>query len=321
MLSRRNFLFAGAAAVLAGTLPRIATAGYAQAQATEWTRRRSFLGNASGRIAYVDAGSGDAVLMLHGYPLNGFQWRGVVEQLSLAHRCIVPDFMGLGWSVPAHAGKVDPWSQVRMLVSLLDHLRISSVHVIANDSGGAVAQLLALEQPSRIASLLLTNCDTALQSPPPAMHEVIELSKQGRYASTWLDPWLEHTDKARAPDGFGGMCYSDPENPTDEAIRMYFGPLLSSIESRRRVEAYAIALEENVLSDANPRFKSLRVPVRILWGQDDVIFSRENADFLDRSWGNSHGVRKVAHAKLFWPEEQPGLIVEEARALWSTLKS
>lgn len=318
MLSRRNFLFAAAAATLAGaSMPRIAWGGFAQSQVTEWSRRRLFLDSVLGRVAYVDAGKGRAVLMLHGYPLNGFQWRDVLDRLSLTHRCIVPDFMGLGWSVPAQAEKVDPASQVRMLVSLLDHLRIDQVHVIANDSGGAVAQLLALDQPARVASLLLTNCDTAMQSPPPAMREVIELSKQGKYADAWLDPWLEDKRKARAPDGLGGMCFSNPENPTDEAIQMYLGPLLSSAASRRLVEAYAVALGDNVLKDVNPRFKTLKMPVRILWGQDDTIFSPENADFLDRSWGNSRGIRKVAHAKLFWPEEQPELIAEEAYALWA----
>jgi haloalkane dehalogenase len=48
-----------------------------------------------GRIAYVERGAGDAALFLHGFPLNSFQWRGVLQRLAVHRRCIAPDFMAL----------------------------------------------------------------------------------------------------------------------------------------------------------------------------------------------------------------------------------
>jgi hypothetical protein len=49
---------------------------------------------------------------------------------------------------------------------------------------------------------------------------------------------------------------------------------------------------------------------------DDSIFSRKSPDYLDRTLGNSLGVRRVLGAKLFFPEEKPELIAEEAMKLW-----
>ncbi len=59
---------------------------------------RRFAETPFGRIAYVERGSGDAALFLHGFPLNGFQWRGALDRLSAHRRCLAPDFMALGYT-------------------------------------------------------------------------------------------------------------------------------------------------------------------------------------------------------------------------------
>jgi len=58
------------------------------------------------------------------------------------------------------------------------------------------------------------------------------------------------------------------------------------------------------------------VPTRIVWGTADNIFSQASPDYLDRTLGNSRGVRRVPGAKLFFPEEMPELIAKEAMMLW-----
>ncbi len=103
---------------------------------------------------------GDAALFLHGFPLNGFQWRSALDRLSRYRRCVVPDFLGLGFAEVAPNQAVTPAAQVEMLAALLDSLSIQRVDLVANDSGGAVAQLFAIRHPERVSTLLLTNCDT-----------------------------------------------------------------------------------------------------------------------------------------------------------------
>jgi hypothetical protein len=58
------------------------------------------------------------------------------------------------------------------------------------------------------------------------------------------------------------------------------------------------------------------VPARVVWGTADTIFSPDAPGALDRSLGNSRGVRRLEGRKLFFPEELPDVIAEEARALW-----
>lgn len=317
-MDRRHFLALGAVALgsLAVAPKALAAPTFDRFRAADWGLRRRFLNGSFGRVAYLDEGTGEAALFLHGFPLSGFQWRHAVEQLSLFNRCIVPDFLGLGATEAAAGQDLSAGAQAAMVISLLDALRLDRVHIVANDSGGAVAQRLAAYHPDRVRSLLLTNCDTERQSPPPAMLPVIDLARKGLYVRQWIEPWYESRDHARAAGQFGGMCFADPANPTDEAIEMYFGPILSSPERARQAEAHAIAQAQNSLIGIGPALKRSTIPTRIVWGMGDTIFDPANAEFLDRAFGNSRGVRRLERSKLFWPEERPDVIVEEAQALW-----
>lgn len=277
---------------------------------------RKMLQTAFGRISYLERGEGNAALFLHGFPLNSFQWRGAIERLSSERRCLAPDFLGLGYTEVAAGQSLAPAEQARMLVAFLDGLGVGAVDVIANDSGGAVAQLLAVGYPHRVRTMLLTNCDVEFDSPPPALLPVIELAHAGRYAREWLVPWLNDKALARSAEGLGGMCFSRPGQPTDEALDCYLRPLVASPAREALTNAYAISLEHNALAGIEAQLNQCAAPTRIIWGMADPIFSRESPDYLQRILPNARGVRRLEAAKLFFPEEYPDVIAEEALRIW-----
>ncbi|MGH8702734.1 MAG: alpha/beta fold hydrolase [Blastocatellia bacterium] len=327
-MRRRQFLEVAAGALaggaLAGCESRMARDGGQPAasgarepmNAAAFHAARRYAETRFGRIAYVERGAGDAALFLHGFPLNSFQWRGALDRLSAHRRCVAPDFMAMGYTEVADGQSVAPDAQVAMLAALLDTLSIPAVDLVASDSGGAVAQLFVTRHAERVRTLLLTNCDAENDSPPPAFLPVIEMSKAGTYVDQWLVPWLADKVLARSAQGLGGLCYADPAHPTDEAIEYYFTPLVSSPRRKAQAHAYAIALERNPLEGIEPALKRCAVPARIVWGTGDTIFSKASPDYLDRVFGASRGVRRLAGRKLFFPEEMPDIIAEEARQLW-----
>jgi len=324
-LDRRQLLRAGAGlaggtvlACVPGSVarPKSSTAT-APETAARWNADRRFAETPAGRIAYVERGSGPPALFLHGFPLNGFQWRDIIARLQSSRRCLAPDLLGLGFTEIGPDWPVAPGDQVEMLLALLDQRSMPVVDVVANDSGGAVAQLLLARHPERVRSILLTNCDVETDCPPAAVLPVIEMAKAGTYVERWLAPWLADGALARSRDGLGGMTFSDPAHPTDEALEMYLGPLVRSARGQAQVNAYAIALEANALAGAEPLLRHTQVPARIVWGTADTIFSVENPVYLDRVLPGSRGVRNVPGARLFFPEEFPDVIAEEARRLWT----
>lgn len=285
--------------------------------ALEFRSTRKFIKTDQSRIAYVERGKGHGALFLHGFPLNGFQWRGVIPRLSDGHWCVAPDLLALGYSEVTAGQRVAPQAQVEMLAQFLDQLSIPSVDVVANNSGGAIAQLFITRYPGRAGSLLLTNCDTEPDSPPPAVLPVVALARAGKFADEWLVPQLADKTLARSEKGLGGQCYANPTHPTDEAIEIYLRPLLSSPQRKALTNAYAMALDPNPLAGIASALKHCHVPTRIVWGTADKIFSQASPDYLDHTVGNSLGVRRVPGAKLFFPEEMPDLIAEEAARLWN----
>jgi len=322
-MHRRTFLQTMSLALAAGTLGlttrkalAAGSAPVATLDAATYRRERRYAHLPCGDVAYFDRGRGPATLFLHGFPLNSFQWRGVIARLSGDRRCIAPDWLGLGYTHVAPGQVVTPAAQVDMLIALLDMLRVETVDVVANDSGGAIAQLLVTRHPGRVRTLLLTNCDVENDSPPAALQPVIEMSRKGQFVDQWLAPWLADKKLARSPQGIGGMCYQFPEHPTDEAIDYYLSPLCQPTQ-KPWVHAYALGLTPNPLAGIEPLLKQSRVPTRILWGTGDDIFSQASPDYLQRTLGNPRGIRRIPGAKLFFPEEYPDVIVEELRKLWA----
>ena len=320
-MRRRELLQVGAGvlAMAAAGLPGIAMGGGIadgdRIDAAAFHAMRRFVPTPYGRIAYVERGSGPAALFFHGWPLNGFQWRGALERLSPHRRCIAPDFVGLGYSEAPADADVTPPAQARMMAALLDALSVDAVDVICNDSGGVVAQLFIALYPERVRSVLITTTEVHENNPPPSFRPVIDLARKGLLELYMLRGGLANYDAARAQNGLGG-AYTNPANLTDECIETYFRPLIASTERIAQFNAYTIALDHNELIAVAPQLAKCQAPVRMLWSELAAGFPVESAMWLDRTLPKSRGVRVIPGAKLFFPEEMPDIVAEEALALW-----
>jgi len=274
---------------------------------------RRFASLPMGRIAYVERGRGPAALFLHGAPLNGLQWRGALDRLAAHRRCIVPDFMGLGYSEVPLSQSLAADDQAGMLAVLLDALHESRVDIVASDIGTAVAQLFLRRFPDRVRSLLLTNGDVEPDSPAPKVKPAIAMARAGTLANATA-AWL--TDKSLARSTFGAAVYHDPSVLTDEVIEYYVTPLVTSPLRRQQYHAFHLAMEPNPLAGVEAALRKSTVPVRIVWGASDDIFLPKDAHYLDQLFPGSRGIGFVPKGKLFFPEEYPDMIAAEARHLW-----
>jgi cis-3-alkyl-4-acyloxetan-2-one decarboxylase len=116
----------------------------------------------SGKIRqhYVDEGTGDPVVMVHGNPTWSFYFRSLVEALRGSHRTIVPDHIGCGYSdKPTDAQYAYTLEQrVADLTTLLDHLGIKErITLVLHDWGGMIGMGYASQFPERISRIILSN--------------------------------------------------------------------------------------------------------------------------------------------------------------------
>jgi haloalkane dehalogenase len=114
------------------------------------------------RLAYVEAGEGPPVLMLHGEPAWSFIYRKLFPPIMDAgYRCIAADHAGFGRSdKPLDPGWYDIERYVELTARLLEDLDLTELTLVVHDWGGPVGARLALEHRERIARMVIL--DTAL---------------------------------------------------------------------------------------------------------------------------------------------------------------
>ena len=104
------------------------------------------------RIAYRVKGSGPTVILVHGWPLTGYEMRIVAEDLARDHRVIVPDYRGAGSSSTPDNG-YDMKTMGNDLLEPIDHLEVDRLHVVGHDIGLSVSTALTLlAGPERVIS-------------------------------------------------------------------------------------------------------------------------------------------------------------------------
>jgi len=315
-MRRRDFLRISSAAIGAMALREVGFAGqHKRIDATWYRRYRRYVKLPGSEIAYVECGRGPAAVFLHGYPLNGFQWRGALERLQGHRRCIALDVLGMGYTRTSAGQAISPAAQAGMLAMFLDTLSIDAVDLVANDSGGLVAQMFLAEHPRRVRTLLLTNCDVDTNSPVQFV-PFIEAARKGLFVDDFILPQLQDKALARSPKGMGGLAYTYPEGLTDETIETYFRPLVETPLKKAQVNKYAASMGTNSLVGIREALRRWEGPARMVWGLKDELFGVGWAEWLDRTLPGSRGVRRIPGANLFFPEEMPDLIAEEAAQLW-----
>ena len=109
------------------------------------------------RVHARSGGSGDPVLLLHGYPQTHAIWHRVAPRLAGAFTVVAADLRGYGDSgKPPSAPDHAPYSKRAMaqdLVEAMERLGFRSFHLVGHDRGGRVAHRLALDHPDRVRTL------------------------------------------------------------------------------------------------------------------------------------------------------------------------
>jgi haloalkane dehalogenase len=101
-------------------------------------------------LAYVDTGTGDPVVFLHGNPTSSYLWRNVIPHVAGAGRCLAPDLVGMGESGKAPGGAYAFADHARYLDAWFDALGLRRVTLVVHDWGSALGFHWARRHPERV---------------------------------------------------------------------------------------------------------------------------------------------------------------------------
>lgn len=123
----------------------------------EYPFQPHYLALAPGPLHYVDEGSGQPVIMVHGNPTWSFLYRHLIKRLRPRYRCVAVDHLGFGLSAKPRDWSYLPQAHATNLVSLIEHLGLGGVTLVLQDWGGPIGLSYALTHPENIARLVLIN--------------------------------------------------------------------------------------------------------------------------------------------------------------------
>lgn len=154
------------------------------------------------------------------------------------------------------------------------------IHLVGNDTGGAVSQIVLTRDQTRFATFALTNCDTEGNLPPAAFKQ----------------------DISAIPD---------------DVIVDYLTPILGNSDGLRFMTALLSSMAPDQLAPITPLLRTCETPTAIIWGTGDIFFKRKWADWLvDLMPGATSGT-EIPGGRLFFPDERAPELVEALNSHWN----
>jgi pimeloyl-ACP methyl ester carboxylesterase len=130
------------------------------------------------------------------------------------------------------------------------------------------------------------------------------------------DPELARERYARGKPAPLFRSYADPGILTDELIRLYLQPPLSSPQRIDAFQRYWLSFDNAHTVAIQAALKALQVPTLIVWGLKDIFFDVKWAYWLKDTIPGARRVIEVEDARLFFPEDRPDSLVGPMLAFW-----
>lgn len=254
-------------------------------------------------MAYRVFGSGPALVFVHGWPLSGVSFRGLIAELRHHFTCYVPDLPGAGDT---------PWDEtVRDLFTggaarigaFVDALGLERFGLIGFDSGGAIARLVAAERPGRVFALALTNTET----PGHALPLMLMLQRAARLpGATTVFGWLLRSRAyLRSRWGFAGALKNldHLEGDFREA---------SLVPLQRDPSGVLLALRNANLQIADELaavHAKIDAPLLCVWGDRCGFFPVAGAASMVDDWPTEARLEVLSGHKLLVHEEDPHAVL------------
>ena len=231
----------------------------------------------SGTLHYHEAGSGPPIVFLHGYLMGANLWGPVVHLLNDKFRCIGPEL-----PFGAHPTPMRPDADLttagvgRLVADFLGALDLHQVILVGNDSGGAIAQVVAAHHPQRLGGLVLATCDAFDNHPPKLFRPLITAARTG--ALTPLLATLKFRPVRSLPGAYGWLSHGQPPH---ELIDGWVANYLADRGVRRDTRRLLAALGNDAfMGQVATELAGFTKPVLLAWAADDKFFPLQHAQRL-----------------------------------------
>jgi pimeloyl-ACP methyl ester carboxylesterase len=263
----------------------------------------------AGRIEYADSGQGQPIVFVHGLLASGVLWSQVVPPLERDFRCIVPELPLGAHRVPMKPdADMSPRAVARVIAEFIERLDLDEVTIVANDTGGAISQLLVTEHPERIARLVLTPSDAFEYFFPPQFKPLQWLARVPGALHVGMLP-LKIKRFRQSPLGFNGVSKRGiPDELMVEGLRPYF----TNKAIQRDTEKFVRGVSSKDTLAAAERLRDFDRPTLLAWAPEDRFFPVSLAERLMERLPQGR-LELIEDSWTFVPFDQPERLVQLVR--------
>lgn len=267
----------------------------------------------AGTIEYEDTGGdGPVVVLLHGLLMDESLWTEVVAELRGDHRCVVPVLPLGAHTHPVREGTDLSMGGIAKLVGeFLERLELRDVVLAGNDTGGAIVQLLACDDPSRLGGIALISCDAFENFPPGLTGKTLVMT--GKLSPTMFGLFMQQLrlkPARRMPISFGWLTKRG-----DAAVKGWLKPVLKDAGIRRDTVQVlrAISANRELLVEVAKRLPSFDRPALVVWAERDRVMPPEHGRRLAEILPQGRHV-EVPDSYTLIPLDQPSALANSIRA-------
>jgi len=131
------------------------------------------------KMHYLDEGTGDPILFLHGIPTSSYLWRNIIPTLMPHGRCIAPDLIGMGLSDKPDIDYT-VFDHIRYIDAFIESLNLSNITLVMHGWGSVIGFDYAVRHPDKIRGIAFFESHVQ----PPASWDSLSLPMQIR--AFWL---------------------------------------------------------------------------------------------------------------------------------------
>ena len=254
-----------------------------------------------GTVYYQDSGTGAPVVFLHGYLMGAHLWDPVVQLLEDEFRCLVPELPFGAHPTPMRPGAdLSAAGLGRLAADFLDALDLSDATLVGNDSGVAVAQVVAARHAERLGGLVLATGDAFDHFPPKPFRPLIAAARTGTL--TPLLAMLKVRPARSLPTAYGWLTHGDlPHELIDCWVAAYFADKGVRHDLHRLTAALG---DDDFMNQIATELAAFTKPALLAWAADDKFFPLEHARRLAALLPNAQ-LQLIAGSRTWVMLDQP----------------
>jgi pimeloyl-ACP methyl ester carboxylesterase len=262
----------------------------------------------SSRLQVFESGpiEGPVLVFVQGLLVNADVWRGVVPALAAAGaRCITVDWPLGSHAIPVPDADLTPPGLADLIAEFLEVLDLSGVTLVANDTGGALTQILMSRRPERVGGVVLTPSDS-FECFFPAMFTPLTYAARVPGAVWFIGQGMRFRFFQRLPMAYGWLS---KQRLPDDLADSFLAPMLGSRAVRRDLARFLRSVHKRHTIAAAAKLPAFDKPVLLAWGTEDRFFAMSLAQRLLEVLPDARLVPVEGSATLV-PVDQPERLVE-----------